>query len=135
MHPPPPSHPLPVPSQHLSLMRMECRRHAHTSPPLPHSPPSTSFVLVTGGGAFLLLAMFYELIDRRQWWSGAPFKAVGMNSIVMYCGSEIFADYFPFTWATSRYSHWGVLVSNCVGVSVWTWVASEMSKLGIFVKI
>ena len=47
---------------------------------------STSFVLVCGGGGFWVLAMFYELVDKRKWWTGRPFKAVGMNSIVMYSG-------------------------------------------------
>jgi heparan-alpha-glucosaminide N-acetyltransferase len=36
-----------------------------------------------------MLALWYVVVDMRRWWSGAPFKFVGMNSIIVYAGSEI----------------------------------------------
>ena len=39
---------------------------------------SLSFILVMGGSAFILLAIFHFVIDIILWWSGAPFKYPGM---------------------------------------------------------
>ncbi len=36
-----------------------------------------------------MLALFYLVVDVFGWLSGAPFRYVGMNSIVVYVGSEI----------------------------------------------
>mmetsp|Transcript_33347 Transcript_33347/g.57115 ORF Transcript_33347/g.57115 Transcript_33347/m.57115 type:complete len:110 (+) Transcript_33347:116-445(+) len=96
---------------------------------------STSFVLVCGGGGCWVLLLFYDVVDCRKAWTGAPFKAVGQNSITVYCGSEIFEGYFPFSFATYRHDHAGTLYSNFLGMSLWVYIAAEMSKRGIFIKI
>jgi len=46
---------------------------------------TSSFVLVAGGWSFLLLALFYYVVDVRRWrgWT-APFVWIGMNSITLY---------------------------------------------------
>ena len=46
---------------------------------------TSSFVCFAGGWSFLLLALFYYLIDVRGWqrWS-KPFLWIGMNSIAIY---------------------------------------------------
>jgi len=31
--------------------------------------------------AFLLLAMFYSIIDVRHWWTGTPFTYLGITHI------------------------------------------------------
>ena len=36
-----------------------------------------------------MLTVSYLLVDVSRWWSGAPFRYVGMNSILVYAGSEI----------------------------------------------
>eukprot|EP00656_Telonema_subtile_P008482 TRINITY_DN13955_c0_g1_i1.p1 TRINITY_DN13955_c0_g1~~TRINITY_DN13955_c0_g1_i1.p1 ORF type:complete len:460 (+),score=103.03 TRINITY_DN13955_c0_g1_i1:438-1817(+) len=56
---------------------------------------SASFILALAAGGFVLLAVLFLLIDRWRLWSGAPFSFLGMNSIVIYVGSELI-ERFPF---------------------------------------
>jgi predicted acyltransferase len=35
---------------------------------------SLSFVLVMAGMGYLILLILHEVVDRRQWWNGAPFR-------------------------------------------------------------
>ena len=58
---------------------------------------SLSFILLQSGLGNLLLSLYYVAVDVKVWWAGNPLRAMGMNSILLYCGSEIFQDYFPFT--------------------------------------
>mmetsp|Transcript_18459 Transcript_18459/g.48706 ORF Transcript_18459/g.48706 Transcript_18459/m.48706 type:complete len:169 (+) Transcript_18459:415-921(+) len=96
---------------------------------------STSFVCVCGGGGCWLLLLFHEVVDSRKIWTGAPFNAVGMNSIALYCGSSILGGYFPFSFATYRHDHAGPLFSNFMGTCIWIYIASEMKKKQIFIKV
>ena len=56
---------------------------------------TSSFVLVTGGWSFLLLALFYWIIDVRGWQSNATpawsffFVVIGMNSILIYLAGNV----------------------------------------------
>ncbi len=59
---------------------------------------SVSFIFCTGGLGFLLLSVFYFMVDIKKWWSGKPFFYVGMNSIVVYATSELISPYFPFSF-------------------------------------
>jgi predicted acyltransferase len=46
---------------------------------------TSSFVLVAGGFSFLALALFYWIVDVRNWRGWAfPFRVIGMNPIVAY---------------------------------------------------
>jgi predicted acyltransferase len=46
---------------------------------------SSSFVLVAGGWSFLLLALFYAVIDGLKWQAWAfPLVVIGMNAITIY---------------------------------------------------
>ncbi len=58
---------------------------------------SLSFILLQSGLGNLLLSLYYLAVDVKAYWAGNPLRAMGMNSIVLYCGSEVFQDYFPFT--------------------------------------
>jgi predicted acyltransferase len=51
---------------------------------------TSSFVLVAGGWSFLMLALFYWIIDVRGWqrWSFF-FVVIGMNSILIYLVGEV----------------------------------------------
>jgi predicted acyltransferase len=51
---------------------------------------TSSFVLVAGGFSALLLALFYWVIDVRQWqrWC-VPFVWIGMNPITLYLGDNL----------------------------------------------
>jgi predicted acyltransferase len=51
---------------------------------------TSSFVLVAGGWSLLLLALFYYLVDVRQWQSWCrPFVWIGMNPITLYLLSAV----------------------------------------------
>jgi heparan-alpha-glucosaminide N-acetyltransferase len=56
---------------------------------------SPSFVFCMAGIGFLVLSLLYTVVDILKHWSGSPFRYMGMNSIVVYAGSEIFQEYFP----------------------------------------
>uniref|UniRef100_A0A1B0DGT0 Heparan-alpha-glucosaminide N-acetyltransferase catalytic domain-containing protein n=1 Tax=Phlebotomus papatasi TaxID=29031 RepID=A0A1B0DGT0_PHLPP len=50
---------------------------------------SLSFVLVTSGIAFILLATMYFVVDvRKGIWRGAPLVYAGMNAIIIYVGHQ-----------------------------------------------
>jgi predicted acyltransferase len=48
---------------------------------------TSSFVLIAGGWSFLLLALFYGIIDGLKWqWWAFPFVVIGVNAITIYVG-------------------------------------------------
>jgi predicted acyltransferase len=52
---------------------------------------TSSYVLISGGFSFLVLALFYWIVDvrgYRKWAFG--FIVIGMNSIAVYVATEIF---------------------------------------------
>ena len=51
---------------------------------------SLSFVFFTSAIACVLLAALHWSIDERQLWRGGVLRAVGVNPIVLYLGSEVF---------------------------------------------
>jgi len=99
---------------------------------------SPSFVLCMSSIAFLGLALLFVIIDVIGHWSGAPFVYAGMNSIVVYAGSELFEDVFPFSvayGAAGPASHAEKLTSNLIGVLMWLAVARTLYLRKIFVAI
>lgn len=60
-----------------------------------------SWTLYSGGFCFLLLSLFYGLIDlwRSTWWA-APLKIVGMNSIAAYAMDHLFGGWIRSTLRT-----------------------------------
>jgi len=82
----------------------------------------------------LMLLVCYFLIDVQNWWNGAPFVYLGMNSILMYCGHEILGSYFPFSW-DAPFTHMGQLRMNLVGVSVWLFIAYYAFLQDFFIAI
>lgn len=113
---------------------------------------------------FLALGVSFMLVDYRRWWSGAPFRYVGMNSIVIYAGSVVLQVFrivfphimlllnvvslvqrkFPFTFIDHSRSddftgvfltHGGALASNIVGTALWCAIAYAMYRSKFFVKI
>ncbi|XP_071495380.1 heparan-alpha-glucosaminide N-acetyltransferase-like [Diadema antillarum] len=96
---------------------------------------SVSFVLTTGSMAYLLLSLFYYLIDVQHWWTGAPFFFVGMNSIAAYCGSEVMASYFPFTWDPVYGTHAELLAMDVLATSLWVLITYYMYTIKFFVKV
>jgi len=52
---------------------------------------TSSYVLVAGGYSFLMLALFYWIIDVLGYKKGAfGFTVIGMNSIAVYIATELF---------------------------------------------
>lgn len=64
---------------------------------------TSSYVIFTAGGAALLLALCYWLIDVRGWraWS-KPFVVLGMNAIVLYVLASMLADVLLLLTVTSE---------------------------------
>jgi heparan-alpha-glucosaminide N-acetyltransferase len=98
---------------------------------------SPSFVFVLSGFAFFQLTVHYFVVDVYKLWSGAPFRYVGMNSIITYFCSEVFQGYLPFT--ITNYSgannHAEALAAQIVGVMSWQLFARMLYVRGIFVNV
>ncbi|KAI8521194.1 hypothetical protein Bbelb_009480 [Branchiostoma belcheri] len=95
---------------------------------------SVSFVLVLSCFAFVLLSACYIIIDVKQWWTGAPFYQVGMNSILVYIGHELCADKLPFQWAASP-THASQLATDLVGTTLWVLIAVWLHYKKFYLKI
>merc|ERR1712154_51255 len=89
---------------------------------------SLSFICCQASTGIFVLMVFYVLIDVMNVWSGMPFHWLGSNSIVIYVGSEVFADYFPFGFEYGARTHAKLLLSNLIGVSVWIAIAGYLFK-------
>jgi len=96
---------------------------------------STSFVLINAGSGMILLSIFYLFIDVYKTWSGAPYRYLGMNSILVYFGHSVFAGYFPFSYQVYDVNHGTLLAMNIVGVVSWIAIAYYLYKINFFVKI
>jgi predicted acyltransferase len=85
---------------------------------------TSSFVLWAGGWSFLLLAVFYWIVDVRGWsgWT-YPLRVVGANSIAVYVGGAI----LPFYECVTRWFGW---LLACVGR---TEVKAFVLQLAVFV--
>ena len=59
----------------------------------------------------------------------------GMNSIIVYVGSELLQNYFPFSWKGQSDSHLNLLAANLVAVSIWLIISYYWYWIGFFVKI
>ena len=61
---------------------------------------------------------------------------LGMNSILVYVGSEILGKYFPFSWIVSgQEQHADKLAMNLVGTTVWLIISYYLYCIKFFVKI
>jgi heparan-alpha-glucosaminide N-acetyltransferase len=96
---------------------------------------STSFVAVTAGGGMVVLSLCYLLIDKWKVWSGAPFRYLGMNSIIIYAGHELLANYMPFSYKIYHVSHATLLQCNVLGTFAWVIIAAYFYHIKFFVKI
>jgi heparan-alpha-glucosaminide N-acetyltransferase len=95
---------------------------------------SLSFILVLSGLAFIILTIFYLLVDVYILFTGAPWLWLGMNSIVIYCGSEICAGSFPIQFIVSQ-THPALLTLHIYGVMWWFLISGIMYYKKIFIAI
>nr|XP_021388306.1 heparan-alpha-glucosaminide N-acetyltransferase isoform X2 [Lonchura striata domestica] len=97
---------------------------------------SISYVTTMSCFAFILLLLIYYLVDVKKWWSGAPFLYPGMNSILVYIGHQVFANYFPFKWKMQdSQSHAEHLIQNLTATTLWVIVSYILYRRRIFWKI
>jgi len=96
---------------------------------------SASFGLLLAGGGMLGLSVTYVFVDYWGWWTGAPFRYYGLNSILLFCSHEIFQEYFPFEWAITYPTHMSMLTMNICGVALWGLVARFCYSIKFFVKV
>uniref|UniRef100_A0A8D0WNU1 Heparan-alpha-glucosaminide N-acetyltransferase catalytic domain-containing protein n=1 Tax=Sus scrofa TaxID=9823 RepID=A0A8D0WNU1_PIG len=97
---------------------------------------STSYVTTLSSSAFLILLVLYPIVDVKGLWTGTPFFYPGMNSILVYVGHEVFANYFPFQWRLGdSQSHREHLVQNIVATALWVLIAYVLYKKNVFWKI
>ena len=97
---------------------------------------STSYVLVLGGGAFVVLLVFYLLVDEWEVWDGAPFYFVGMNSVLLYILHEVLKGRLPFFWKIyGEKTHEIFFLQNVVAVTIWTIFAFFCFKAELFLVL
>ncbi|KAI6656562.1 Heparan-alpha-glucosaminide N-acetyltransferase-like [Oopsacas minuta] len=96
---------------------------------------SLSFILSLTSMAFILLAALYVLIDVTKIWNGAPFRYVGLNSILIYMGHTVFQYYFPFRWVGIEDNHTTYLLSNEIGVAMWMAIAFYCDCIKFYIKV
>ncbi|KAJ1434428.1 hypothetical protein B484DRAFT_446661 [Ochromonadaceae sp. CCMP2298] len=96
---------------------------------------SVSFCLVTAGGGMMMLALCYSLVDLHKIWTGAPFRYLGMNSIVVYCGHSLLGEYMPFSYKLGDVTHQTMLQTNVLGTTCWVLIAAYFYHIKFFVKI
>ncbi|XP_057553051.1 heparan-alpha-glucosaminide N-acetyltransferase [Hippopotamus amphibius kiboko] len=97
---------------------------------------SVSYVTTLSSFAFFILLVLYPVVDVKGLWTGTPFFYPGMNSILVYVGHEVFADYFPFRWRLrDAQSHAEHLVQNTVATALWVLIAYILYKKKVFWKI
>ena len=91
-----------------------------------------SFICCQASTGIFVLIIFYILIDVINVWSGLPFHWLGSNSIIIYTGSEVFGEYFPWSFSYGDKDHYKLLLSNIIGVSLWIGLAGYLYKKRIF---
>ncbi|ETO13169.1 transmembrane protein [Reticulomyxa filosa] len=96
---------------------------------------SISFILCQASTGTIVFILFYLIIDVFKRWDGKPFHWLGMNSIIVYCGSEILGSSFPFAWKSGITTHAKLLSSNVIGCLMWTWVAYTLYSKKIFFNL
>jgi heparan-alpha-glucosaminide N-acetyltransferase len=95
---------------------------------------SLTFVLILSSLGFFNLTILYLLVDVRQWFTGAPFLWLGMNSIAIYICHDRFAYSFPVQWDVNS-THAEQLAVHLYGAFFWSFVAGFMYYKKIFIAI
>jgi predicted acyltransferase len=100
-----------------------------------------SWALFSAGWTFLMLAAFYGVIDVAGWKRWAfPLVVVGMNSIAIYCMSQLMRGWIGSTMKTHLPSSWFagpyglILYTTLILVVLWL-ICLWMYRRKIFLKI
>ncbi len=88
--------------------------------PIIKSAWTVPFNLLTAGISFMLLAIFYFVIDVQKWTGGIVaqkaffFKVIGMNSITIYLGSRLinfnYTSTFLLGWLGEYWGPWVIVI-------------------------
>jgi len=110
---------------------------------------TSSYVLVAGGYAAMLLGLFYYIVDVKKWQTWCqPFIWIGMNPITLYLTSN-FLGGLGFEKLARRLTGgpvnaffnahvapgFGELVSSLVGVLLFVWFARFLYQRKIFLRL
>ncbi|WP_369008984.1 acyltransferase family protein [Larkinella terrae] len=101
------------------------------------------WVLFSGGWCFLLLSVFYYLIDVRQWRGWAfPLVVIGMNSIAIYCLVHLIDHFIIDTFKThlgqnvfEQFGPYAPLVSGGAALLVFWLILYWMYKKKLFIRV
>ena len=93
-----------------------------------------TYTLITASSSYLILIVFYFLIDIKGVWSGNPFIYLGMNSIVIYTCHSLFSTTLPCQWIVDN-QHVSQLLMDLWGSIFWTLVAIYLYCKKIFVNL
>ena len=95
---------------------------------------SMSYCLAMSASAYVLLSVFYYIIEVKKLWNGYPFTYPGKNSILVYVGHEVVAGWFPFDWS-SKETHTNMMARNMTGTTVWVIIAYYLHRVQALIKI
>ena len=102
---------------------------------------SSSFVLLTGGGSYLLLAAVWYLVDVRQvrGWT-MPLQVIGVNSIAVYLSTFLFgfekaANFFCSGLVRACGPEWGTVVWHAGYLAVLWLVFRFLYRHNAIIKI
>uniref|UniRef100_A0A914E4U6 Heparan-alpha-glucosaminide N-acetyltransferase n=1 Tax=Acrobeloides nanus TaxID=290746 RepID=A0A914E4U6_9BILA len=94
---------------------------------------SFSFIGCTGGMGFIAITLLYYVVDVKNWWkNGQPFHFAGMNSILLYVGSEMTFSLIPWTFYINSSSHLPHLALNLWTATLWLTIAIVLARKKIF---
>ncbi|KAK6633500.1 hypothetical protein RUM44_004107 [Polyplax serrata] len=97
---------------------------------------SLSYVFTTTSSAFFLLCFIYFLQDHLRLWNGVPFKAPGMNPIILYVGHILTYNLFPFNWTYGKMNtHFILMIENLWTTSLWIIIAYWLYYIEFFLSI
>jgi len=96
---------------------------------------SLSYVLVASSVAFLSLTILYIFIDALAWWSGAPLRHAGMNSILLYVGHILARPLLPFSWSPVSSTHGAHFAMHATGTAVWILLSWILYRKRIFLTL
>ena len=108
--------------------------HSDSLIPINKNLWSLTFVLCLSSLAFFILPLLYILVDVKQWFTGAPFLWLGMNSIAIYMCHERFSTSFPVQFEVNR-THAERLAMHLYGAFFWSIVAGIMYYNKVFIAI
>lgn len=99
---------------------------------------SLTFVTSTGCIAYLVLSLFFILLDVCRCTKIFMIRlliSAGKNSILLYVGHSIFTNMLPWYFKVDDFSRFQLFLRLCWTTFVWLLVAHYLALKGIFLKI